>query len=529
MACSRSRSTTSAVDALTLVRDPLGIKPMYVMPRGKRHPVRFRAQGIGGGRRARNSASILGALVASTLFYFLPEERVRRSRRSSSSRRDHGPSGAPTAPPARDATGTPPRKPWPPQPVRPRISTTVLERVGRRRTWWPMCRSPPFSAAGWTRASSRPWPRAATPSIEAYTITFRPEDQRLEAMPDDAVYARKMAAHLGIRLHEIEISPDVVDMLPRVVDVLDEPIGDPAAINTVLMCQAAREAGVKVLLSGMGADELFGGYRKHLACVLGAKYQTLPQSLRTRVVAPSVDRLPVAAGGRGLRYSRWAKRFLSFAELPEEAAFRRSYTLYDPAELTASARPRAGTASVQGVVDAHRSLYTDSSADRPRQQDVPDRHPPVPAGTQPRLHRPLEHVGVDRGTGSLRRPVRLPGGIQLPRRPEDQGTDAEGSAARPSRRTGFRETCVDRPKASFGAPLRAWVTNDLGPLIDDVLLDGRTGIVGVSAPAAASPDGRPTSAAVGGTSRSSCGSCSRWSCGIAALWLRGRATVNGLR
>ena len=196
-------------------------------------------------------------------------------------------------------------------------------------------------------------------SIEAYTITFRPEDQRLEAMPDDAVYARKMAAHLGIRLHEIEISPDVVDMLPRVVDVLDEPIGDPAAINTVLMCQAAREAGVKVLLSGMGADELFGGYRKHLACLLGAKYQTLPQSLRTRVVAPSVDRLPVAAGGRGLRYSRWAKRFLSFAELPEEAAFRRSYTLYDPPELTALLNPDLAPL-VQGVVDAHRSLYTDS-------------------------------------------------------------------------------------------------------------------------------------------------------------------------
>ena len=182
------------------------------------------------------------------------------------------------------------------------------------------------------------------PSIEAYTITFRPEDQRLEAMPDDAVYARKMAAHLGIRLHEIEISPDVVDMLPRVVDVLDEPIGDPAAINTVLMCQAAREAGVKVLLSGMGADELFGGYRKHLACVLGAKYQTLPQALRTRVVAPSVNRLPVAAGGRGLRYSRWAKRFLSFAELPEEAAFRRSYTLYDPPELTALLDPELAPA-----------------------------------------------------------------------------------------------------------------------------------------------------------------------------------------
>src|SRR4029453_1893143 len=136
----------------------------------------------------------------------------------------------------------------------------------------------------------------------------------------------------------------------------DEPIGDPAAINTVLMCQAAREAGVKVLLSGMGADELFGGYRKHLACVLGARYQMLPRSLRSHVVAPSVDRLPVAAGGRGLRYSRWAKRFLSFAELPEEEAFRRSYTLYDAGDLTALLDPALGS-DVDAVLAGHRDLY----------------------------------------------------------------------------------------------------------------------------------------------------------------------------
>ena len=60
------------------------------------------------------------------------------------------------------------------------------------------------------------------------------------------------------------------------VDILDEPIGDPAAINTLLMCDAARDAGVKVLLSGMGADELFGGYRKHLACLLGAALPAAP-------------------------------------------------------------------------------------------------------------------------------------------------------------------------------------------------------------------------------------------------------------
>jgi asparagine synthase (glutamine-hydrolysing) len=42
---------------------------------------------------------------------------------------------------------------------------------------------------------------------------------------------------------------------------------------------------------------------------------------------------------------------------------------------------------------------------------------------------------------------------------------------------------LERPKASFGAPLRAWVTNDLGPLIDDVLLDGELAASGILRPA----------------------------------------------
>ena len=110
--------------------------------------------------------------------------------------------------------------------------------------------------------------KQANPQIDAYTITFRAEDHRLEAMPDDAIYARKIAERHGIELHEIQLQPDVVDLLPRMVDILDEPVGDPAAINTLLMSEGARAAGVKVILSGTGADELFGGYRKHLACVL---------------------------------------------------------------------------------------------------------------------------------------------------------------------------------------------------------------------------------------------------------------------
>ena len=137
----------------------------------------------------------------------------------------------------------------------------------------------------------------SNPQIDAYTISFRPEDQRLEAMPDDLHYARIVAGRHGIDLHEIRIEPDVVSMLPKMAYHLDEPIGDAAAINTYLICTAVASAGAKVLLSGMGADELFGGYRKHYACLLAARYRRLP----TRCATPSCRR------SSGDCRSRWAR------------------------------------------------------------------------------------------------------------------------------------------------------------------------------------------------------------------------------
>src|SRR6266496_3907988 len=153
------------------------------------------------------------------------------------------------------------------------------------------------------------------------SIGFRAEDAKFEAMPDDLKYARVVAEKFGIDLHEIEIAPQVLDLLPKMTYHLDEPIGDPAAINTFLICTASREAGVKVMLSGMGADELFTGYRKHLANLIALRYQRIPGVAR-RGVESIVDRLPVATARRGYRTVRFAKRFLSFAGLPEETAFR---------------------------------------------------------------------------------------------------------------------------------------------------------------------------------------------------------------
>ena len=454
--------------ALTLVRDPLGIKPMYVLPRGNGILFASELKALMAAVGPELTVDP-GALVTSMLFYFLPEERsavkevfklppgswaewrADGTTRSGSYWRPAEEALAAAAGPMAD------------------LATVLEESVAAHMVADVPVAS--FLSGGLDSSLITAMAANRDPSIEAYTITFRPEDQRLEAMPDDAVYARKMAAHLGIQLHEIEISPDVVDMLPRIVDVLDEPIGDPAAINTVLMCQAAREAGVKVLLSGMGADELFGGYRKHLACLLGARYQRLPRRLRTRVVGPSVDRLPVAAAGRGLRYSRWAKRFLSFAELPEEAAFRRSYSLYDPAELMALLDPELAPL-VHDAVDAHRRLYTDGQlTDHVNRMCLTDSRLFLPG---------LNLAYTDRSSMSVSTEVRVPfvdpdvfraaftfsGSQKIKGRTQKVPLRAAAADWVP-------HEVIDRPKASFGAPLRAWVTNDLGPLIDDVLLDGQ--------------------------------------------------------
>ena len=454
--------------SLTLARDPLGIKPLYVMPRG---------QGVLFASELKAILAAVGpeltidpaAMVASTLYYWLPQEydAVRGVHKLPAGswaeyRRDgmvtSGTYWSAVEEAASAADG-------PPADLREVVDASVAAHLVSDA---PVAS---FLSGGLDSSLITALAHRRDPSIEAYTIAFRPEDRRLEAMPDDARYARRLAEHLGIRLHEIEIHPDVVDMLPGMVDILDEPIGDPAAINTLLMCQAARQAGVKVLLSGMGADELFGGYRKHLATLMTARYRRLvPRLIRTGVVAPTVRAMPVAVAGHGLRTVRWAQRFLTFAELPEEEAFRRSYTLYDRDELVDLLDPSLA-GHVDGVLAHHRSVYQDNAlGDQVSRMCLADTRmfmaglnltytdrASMAASTEVRV--PFVDPVVFAAAFSLRGSDKIRGRVQK-------------AALKDAARGWIPDDIIDRPKASFGAPLRAWVTNDLRELVDDVLLRG---------------------------------------------------------
>jgi asparagine synthase (glutamine-hydrolysing) len=451
---------------LVLARDPLGIKPLYYRPRGRgvvfASELKAFTAAIGSELRVEP-----GALVASMLYYWLPEQRcaidgVHKLPAGSWAR--FTPDGRSTvqqywrmADVAAEAAAGPQAD----------LAAVIEESVAAHLVADVPVSS--FLSGGLDSSIITVLAHRDNPGIDAYTIAFRPEDQRLEAMPDDAVYARKVADQFGIKLHEIEIAPDIVDLLPRMVDVLDEPIGDPAAINTLLMCEAARERGVKVVLSGMGADELFGGYRKHLACTMASNYDRLPAAGRAGVRA-AVGRMPVSAAGRGLRYPRWAKRFLTFAELPEEPRFRRSYTLYDPPELAALISPDLA-GYVDEIVAEHREIYTDTTLpDEVNRMCLADTRMFLPG---------LNLAYTDRASMAASVEVRTPfvdpvvaaaafsfdGAAKIRHR---RGKVALKQAAE----SWLPHEIVHRPKASFSAPLRAWVRNDLRDVIQDVLVRG---------------------------------------------------------
>ncbi|HTT12254.1 MAG TPA: asparagine synthase (glutamine-hydrolyzing) [Burkholderiaceae bacterium] len=114
-----------------------------------------------------------------------------------------------------------------------------------------------------------------------------------EGFVDDLPYARAVARHLDVDLHTIRVGPEIVDQFERMVWHLDEPQADLAPLNALMICQLAREHGIKVLLSGAGGDDIFTGYRRHYALRQERLWSWLPASAR-RLLGTAARTLPAS-------------------------------------------------------------------------------------------------------------------------------------------------------------------------------------------------------------------------------------------
>ena len=100
---------------------------------------------------------------------------------------------------------------------------------------------------------------------------------------------------------------------------MDEPTADPAIVTAYLVSREARKS-TTVLLSGVGGDELFAGYRKHVAHYLAQRYRAVPSLLRREIVEPLIRLLP-ASRGRLRDAVRFAKKMARSGSLEPRESF----------------------------------------------------------------------------------------------------------------------------------------------------------------------------------------------------------------
>jgi len=169
--------------------------------------------------------------------------------------------------------------------------------------------------------------------MRTYTIAFPSKYRRGEITLDDPNVARRTANCYGCEHTEIIVEPDVVSLLPALVWHIDEPVADPAIITAFLINKEARKS-VTVLLSGVGGDELFAGYRKHLAHNLAQHYQRIPETVRSRIIEPFVQALPGLRGTAAKGYVRLAKKMARRGSLPSQDAFLMDSTYFTDTQKT---------------------------------------------------------------------------------------------------------------------------------------------------------------------------------------------------
>jgi asparagine synthase (glutamine-hydrolysing) len=173
---------------------------------------------------------------------------------------------------------------------------------------------------------------SARPS-RTFTISF-PEQYRRGELVDNPDVAARTAKHFDCIHTHIVVEPDVVALLPRLTWHLDEPVADPAVITTYLVSSEA-SSSVKVLLSGVGGDELFAGYRKHQGHYLSGAYKKIPSFVRSTILERSILALPVFRGMALRNPVRLAKKMVRSGSLPAEDRFLMDSTYLSDSEKLA--------------------------------------------------------------------------------------------------------------------------------------------------------------------------------------------------
>jgi asparagine synthase (glutamine-hydrolysing) len=329
-----------------------------------------------------------------------------------------------------------------------------------------------FLSAGLESSSIVAMMRKATNQpVRTYTITFPYKDRVGETTLDDPEVAARCATQLGCENQRIVVEPDIKDLLPRLIWHMDEPTADPAIITAYLVCREARKQST-VLLSGVGGDELFAGYRKHLARRWAQAYQTMPQFARSAFEAV-LSSLPSMRGTALKGTIRLAKKMVRSASFEPVDQFIANCTyldqthkskLYQPefafrvGGLDAARVHRSSFSQVAHADFLNQMLYVDTKIFMTALNLTYNDKMSMASSVEVRVPF-LDRELAEFAAWNIAPDLKIKGFLN----PETK------YIFRRAMQGALPQEVLRQPKAGFAAPVDYWLAHDLREMVDDLL------------------------------------------------------------
>jgi asparagine synthase (glutamine-hydrolysing) len=291
---------------------------------------------------------------------------------------------------------------------------------------------------------------------------------------DERRFASRVAQHLGTQHRELAVPLDVATVLPELVQRLDQPLADPAAVPAYLVARAAA-AEVTVLLSGTGGDEVFGGYRRH----------RLPSLLKSlRFLPPGVAAAAARTLGRHSpeRSSAAGERLVHVRKLLEARArggFMDAYlSTFEPAPPSIWAEAVAAAVSTAGSSTLiERSLVAELGAmpaDLAEQLFSVDFLHYLPDDLLLKEDRTTMAASVEGRVPYLDQPL-VEFGAALPLETRFEGSRGK-HLLRVLGRRHLPAEITERGKHGFSTPVEQWLRGPLDGLVADVFAGAGSGV-----------------------------------------------------
>jgi asparagine synthase (glutamine-hydrolysing) len=296
--------------------------------------------------------------------------------------------------------------------------------------------------------------------VKTYSIGFRGD--AASDVYNELPYARQVAERFGTHHREIIVRPDVASLLPKLAWHMDEPVADSAFVTTYLVSEFARR-DVTVILSGVGGDELFGGYNRYLGDYYAGRYQLVPAWMRNTVIAPLVQVMPSDRHGRISSLARYARMFVASSDLPFEERYRSYVQVFGPESLERLLKNgRAG--HVDSFAEAFAVATSGDALNRLMRVDLTTQMPndlltltdkmTMAASLECRVPL-LNHELVELA-------ARIPASLRI------EGNNLKALLKRALEGILPRQI-LERKKRGFGAPIGAWLKRDLQPMMRRLL------------------------------------------------------------